>query len=96
MSLISRLQSFFRKRQERQQEEIVRQVMPIMKLSGAAPDASKIDNDLLLKFFRNEEDERFPLRHEDIVYFTEHVASSKNNMTPYISIKNYILMPNRR
>lgn len=71
MSLLSRLQSFFHKRQERQQEEIVISVMPFVKLSDPAPNASTIDNDLLLKFFRNEEDERIPHRHEDIVCFTD-------------------------
>ncbi len=72
MSLLSRIKSFFHSRQERRQNEIVGHVISSMRpLSSEEQIVKTPNNDLVIKFFRNEADKLIPHRHEHVVNFTD-------------------------
>lgn len=70
MSLFSYIRNIFLKRQERKQEELVSQIVSTRGHRQQAETVKPV-NELLLRFFRNEQDEHIPHRLEDVARFTD-------------------------
>lgn len=69
MNIFRKLSALFGRWREQHTEEINRMIISARDTEQLLP--NKVDNQLLLRFFQNEEDACIPHRHEDIVNFTD-------------------------